>query len=321
MRDHINIIPPVDAHAGQKQPEQAKVFLEVVKDRWGSRFDDPDCPTCGPVYETHTSEGKPVEVRIPCPCTARQEVETKRQAEAADRRRRAMAEWRSTCKRLKLTIPAEYADVTLASLDDDPRSLEGKQTILRYLADVEARLADGHGVAFCGETGTGKSTVMAALVNELQARGYRALFLTVGDLLARLRDFGRKDGNGVSRAQEVADIVRDVDFLVLDDLGAESSTTQWAVGELFAVINDRYAARKPFAITSNQSIAGLKPRYVRALLKRMREDDDGGDDRNFQDDAETAWDRIASRIKQRCAVVAYTGDDRRGELRPSWNVG
>ena len=320
MRDRINIIPPVDAHADQKQPEQAKVFLELVKDRWGPRFDDPDCPTCGPVYETHMSEGKPVEVRIPCPCNARQEVETKQQAEADDRRRRALADWRSTCKRLKLTMPAEYADVTLASLDDDPRSLEGKHTVLRYLADVDARMAAGHGLAFCGEVGTGKSTVLAALVNELQARGYRALFLTVGDLLSRLRDFGRKDANGVSRAQEIADIIRDVDFLALDELGAESSTTQWAVGELFAVINDRFAKRKPFGLTSNQSIAGLKSRYVRALVKRMREDFDDGDEQ-LQEEAEVKWDVIASRINQRCVVVPYVGADRRGELRPTWNVG
>lgn len=106
-------------------------------------------------------------------------------------------------------------------------------------------------LVFLGKPATGKTHLAAAVANELQARGQGVCFITVPDLLDHLRTAYAPDSK--VRYDRVFDAVREAPVLVLDDLGAQSSTP-WAQEKLFQLFNHRYNARLPTVITTNLPI-------------------------------------------------------------------
>ena len=101
---------------------------------------------------------------------------------------------------------------------------------------------------FFGGYGCGKTHLAAAIANQVIRRGQPALFVVVPDLLDHLRaTFGP---NSPVRYDERFEQVRNAPLLILDDLGAQSSTP-WAQEKLFQILNHRYNARLPTVITSN----------------------------------------------------------------------
>ncbi len=104
---------------------------------------------------------------------------------------------------------------------------------------------------FFGGYGCGKTHLAAAIANQVIERGEPALFVVVPDLLDHLRaTFGP---NSPVRYDERFEQVRRAPLLILDDLGAQSSTS-WAQEKLFQILNYRYNARLPTVITSNHRL-------------------------------------------------------------------
>jgi DNA replication protein DnaC len=108
-----------------------------------------------------------------------------------------------------------------------------------------------------GSPGTGKTHLAAAIANERRAAGGTAYFITAPDLLDYLRSAYAPDSK-VSY-DKVFEGVRAAPLLVLDDLGAHSSTP-WAEEKLFQILNYRYNAALPTVITTNLDIRDLDPR-------------------------------------------------------------
>lgn len=117
-----------------------------------------------------------------------------------------------------------------------------------------------------GPNGCGKTHLAVAIAKERLAEGERVLFQTTPDLLDYLRSAF------APRASEAYDQVfarlREVDVLVLDDLGAEQSTS-WANEKLYALLNYRYNALLPTVITSNRmQLEGIDERIASRLRDR-----------------------------------------------------
>ena len=64
---------------------------------------------------------------------------------------------------------------------------------------------------------------------------------------------------------EMFDTIRQVEMLVLDDLGAQNSTP-WAADKLFQIINHRYNYRMPTVITTNHKLHAQLDERVRSRL-------------------------------------------------------
>jgi DNA replication protein DnaC len=114
-----------------------------------------------------------------------------------------------------------------------------------------------------GRTGTGKTHLAAAIANELQGRGTQVCFITVPDLLDHLRAAYAPDSK--LRYDRVFEAVRGAPVLILDDLGAQSSTP-WAQEKLFQLFNYRYNARLPTVITTNLLIQDHEARLRSRML-------------------------------------------------------
>ncbi len=114
-----------------------------------------------------------------------------------------------------------------------------------------------------GAYGCGKTHLAAAIANLRLAEGDSAVLMTVPDLLDHLRSaFSPQSETGYDGLFEQ---LRNTPLLVLDDLGAQSSTP-WAQEKLFQLLNHRYNAQLPTVITTNQRLDELDPRLRSRLM-------------------------------------------------------
>lgn len=197
--------------------------------------------------------------------------------------------------------PAIYRSLTLEDLDGRDCSSAGVKAARRYIETWEERQADGQGLTFSGDIGTGKSLVASVIANEVCGKLGLVLFATVTDFQTRMKQFDTAD-------EAMRDFKR-ADLVVLDDFGQERAT-EWAASHLFDLIDSRTKSRLPTIVTTNLGAAALRDHYVRCLTL--------GKDRMPTDQAETTVDRILSRIRERNAPVLFEGDDQRATASHDW---
>ena len=100
-----------------------------------------------------------------------------------------------------------------------------------------------------GEPGCGKTHIAAAIANRAIERGTPALFLSVADLLDKLRASYAEDAE--TPYERLLDQVREAPLLVLDDLDSYSETP-WAREKFYQVVSHRFHAALPTVFTSDR---------------------------------------------------------------------
>ena len=106
--------------------------------------------------------------------------------------------------------------------------------------------------------------------------------IETGTILNRLTGMFSED-----RSEFIASF-DEYDLLIIDDLGVERST-EYAMEQMFFVIDSRYRSRKPMIITTNLKLAELK------------------------NPPDLAHARIYDRILERCAPILFAGKNFREE--------
>lgn len=168
----------------------------------------------------------------------------------------------------------------------------------RYFADEPDRW-----LYLAGETGVGKTHLAVAIAGVRLERRQPVTFAFVPDLLDHLRQAFSPDSR-VSY-DRLFEQVKNSDLLILDDLGAHSSTA-WAEEKLYQLIVHRYNSALPTVITSRIEIT-----------------DTGGDDRPEGGRGEPVAafsDAIISRLRDASMVterlIAAPDYRNRGAARP-----
>ena len=150
----------------------------------------------------------------------------------------------------------------------DPRQCSANSTELKevehaYREAIKYAQEPTNWFAVAGPSGKGKTRLAAAIGNYCRELTERVLFVTVPDLLDRLRS-GYHPQNP-SSFDKVFDEVKTASLLILDDLGAESGSP-WADEKLFQLINYRYNACLPTVFTLCVSSQDLPSRVATRLL-------------------------------------------------------
>ncbi|MFC1897628.1 ATP-binding protein [Chloroflexota bacterium] len=112
-------------------------------------------------------------------------------------------------------------------------------------------------IILAGPSGCGKTHLAAAIANERISQGRPAFFISTPDLLDRLRSTFNTDSE--IPYDEFFDQVRNTPLLVLDDLGAQTSTP-WAKEKLDQLLNHRFNSELPTVIVAIIPIEQLEDR-------------------------------------------------------------
>ncbi|HMO53896.1 MAG TPA: ATP-binding protein, partial [Tepidiformaceae bacterium] len=115
-----------------------------------------------------------------------------------------------------------------------------------------------------GANGCGKTHLAAAIANRVLNNGRSAFFAVVPDLLDYLRASFAPGKD--APYDELFEQVRNVDLLVLDDLGAQS-TTPWAQEKLYQVVNYRHVSGLPTVVTTDQPLDALQTAHPRIIAR------------------------------------------------------
>jgi DNA replication protein DnaC len=125
---------------------------------------------------------------------------------------------------------------------------QGRQTLQAAITFARAFAEHPEGwLVLVGDSGSGKTHLAIAIANERLKRGEEIFFAFVPDLLDHLRYTFSPDSR--ITYDELFDRIKQTSLLVLDDLGAQTSSA-WATEKLYQIIVHRHNAKLPTIITT-----------------------------------------------------------------------
>lgn len=140
----------------------------------------------------------------------------------------------------------------------------------------------GMGMIFWGNVGRGKTFTAACIANQLIENNVPVMMTSFAKIV-----------DDIFSIQDKAAYFKEFNrykLLIIDDLGAERQT-DYAMEQVYKVIDDRYKNNLPMIITTNLTINELKaPKKVE-------------------------YSRIYDRILEKCVPVSFTGKNYREEIR------
>lgn len=107
------------------------------------------------------------------------------------------------------------------------------------------------GLLLWGNTGTGKSFFAGCIANALIDKGIPVLMTNFARILNTLTCMYSEDRN------EFIDSFNKYELLIIDDLGMERNS-EFALEQVYNIIDSRYRSKKPLIITTNLTLEELK---------------------------------------------------------------
>jgi DNA replication protein DnaC len=195
-----------------------------------------------------------------------------------------MAEWhsnkywqnRSKDERIKnLRIPARYAGKNLSTFDTSAGDEEAFTAVQRWCGSAQKHLNDGMGMVIYGPTGVGKTHLaQGLLIHTVGSLPRSGIFITSDRYVDMVYDEMRNDGELPEPYSDpflLKYMRRTFDILVLDGLGAERATTEFARNAIISLVDNRYEEKLTTVVTTALSPSELGRTYGKRLLSILQE--------------------------------------------------
>ncbi|MFC1847532.1 ATP-binding protein [Chloroflexota bacterium] len=210
-----------------------------------------DCPICKGARFVHPllPTGKPdFSQVIPCSCTEK---------ELAEERQSHLQRYSNLGSLTRLN----FDNLLPQGKSEEPANQEqfsrAYEAAKRFAAEPEGWLV------LAGSSGCGKTHLAAAIANSCIENNRPTFYITTPDLLDHLRS--SFSPNSEMPYDEFFEQVRNAPLLILDDLGAQSSTP-WAKEKLDQLLNHRFSNQLPMVIVSIVPVEEQEERIRTRLL-------------------------------------------------------
>lgn len=146
---------------------------------------------------------------------------------------------------------------------DNGSSPKARETAEWYVRNFQELKAEGKGLLFMGEPGTGKTFYACCIANALIERGVPVWVTTVQPLLRKAGDF--------STAESVFNHVKTAELLVLDDFGTTQNSAR-NLDLLFELTDARARSGLPLIVTTNLCPANFDnaPLELKRIYSRLK---------------------------------------------------
>lgn len=121
----------------------------------------------------------------------------------------------------------------------------------RYCNNWETIYKNNNGLLLWGDVGTGKTFVASCIANYLLQKKVTVMMTSLIKITNDLQGFN------IANKNEYMDNLNKFKLLILDDLGAERQS-DYALEQVFNVIDSRYKNEQPVIITTNLTLTELK---------------------------------------------------------------
>lgn len=201
------------------------------------------CAKCNTPKQHHVAVlGKEIIVPVPCHCQKEQ-----REKEEAERRQREFMEQVSRLKSNGLQDKA-LREYTFANDKGYNPEIQKAHDYVDHWEDMKAKSI---GLLLWGDVGTGKSFFAGCIANALLEQGIPVLMTNFSRILNSLSGMYSEEKN------QFIDSLNKYSLLIIDDLGIERST-EFALEQVFNVIDSRYRSKLPLIVTTNMTLDELK---------------------------------------------------------------
>lgn len=201
------------------------------------------CTRCHEVKQKWVHVGEsPFLARIPCPC----QLEEERRREARNRHQDFLAALKGR-KTYRLQDPG-LGHYTFAQATVSTPELEKAR---EYVAQWEEMEKKAMGLLLWGDVGSGKSFFAGCVANALLRRNVPVLMTNFSRIFNELGGLSQAERNSYIRG------LNHYRLLILDDLGVERGS-DFALEQIYHVVNERYVVHRPMIVTTNLTLQELK---------------------------------------------------------------
>lgn len=187
-------------------------------------------------------------------------------------------------------LTREYSMVDI--LDKDHMRAKAAEALHDYIEKTRAEGLQKKGLYLTGNYGTGKTFMMGYMVKEFVKMGYSCAMVYMPDFVIDLRGMYQEP----EKSREIVELLKEIDVLVFDDIGAES-VTPWFRDHMLGTILNHRMNRKPTFYSTNKSLDELEEHY--SVTSSQGNDPQRGG-------------RIVERIRHYVQVVDVLGYNKRG---------
>lgn len=171
-------------------------------------------------------------------------------------------------RRLEARIPSRYREISFEQLTgtDLVAFPEQIRVVRRFVGQVEENVDAGRGIWIMGDVGTGKTTLAMLVSKAALDVGKTVAIYSLPRLLNLIREAIEEDDGVVGFLDRLAS----VDLLHIDDVGAETRT-DWALEQLYSIVNSRYEDERSIVMTTNLDPTKLSEQIGARTVSRLLE--------------------------------------------------
>lgn len=152
-----------------------------------------------------------------------------------------------------VNMPKDILHAKLNNLyRDDPRRSEAVTQVLTFVNEAKDSLPE-KGLFLSGPFGVGKTYLLGAIANELQAYKITSMLIYMPELVREMREAIQ-----TNTVQDKIDQYKRADILMLDDIGAETMSAWFRDEVLGAILQYRMMEKLPVFFTSNYTMKELE---------------------------------------------------------------